>query len=153
MLTFVEPVCPVSAGSAGAFAVCAVVSSLPPHAASANELTATRRTPYSSLRDLIRDICCSLSLIGELDRTVPGEELEQRPVDLVGVGPEAAVRGAVDDDVMAVLDELVRALAGGLHREDPVGRAVRHQRRHVDLREVCAEVGVPGRRAFVGADR
>jgi hypothetical protein len=63
MLTVLLPVValayPLLAGCVCVFEVSAFVLSPPPQAATANELNATRRTPYVTLRDLIRDICCS----------------------------------------------------------------------------------------------
>jgi hypothetical protein len=46
-------------GRVCAFEVSAFVLPPPPQAATANELTVTRRMPYVDFRDLIRDICCS----------------------------------------------------------------------------------------------
>jgi hypothetical protein len=70
LLAVVEFGCAVPAGRGCAFAVSAVVLSSPPHATTANELKATRRTPHVNLRDLIRDIC-SLSLVGRDRQDTP----------------------------------------------------------------------------------
>src|SRR3954454_11920544 len=108
MLTFalavVELPYPLPAGCVCAFELWPLVLSSPPQAATANEVNATRRMPEVALRDLVRDICCSVFLVGDRDGsvrvrrrpgstrgdgTVQGKELEQRPVDLVGVRPQA----------------------------------------------------------------
>jgi hypothetical protein len=59
LLTVGELAYPLLAGFICAFEVSAFVLPLPPQAATANELNATRRRPYVALGDLIRDICCS----------------------------------------------------------------------------------------------
>jgi hypothetical protein len=59
LLTVGELAYPLLAGCMCAFEVSAFVLPPPPQAATANELSATRRMPYVALRDLIRDICCS----------------------------------------------------------------------------------------------
>jgi hypothetical protein len=71
------------------------------------------------------------------------EELEQRGVDELGVRPADVVRAAVDADDVDVRDELGQPVGGRGDRQDPVLRAVDHQGRHVDLREIVAEVGQP----------
>jgi hypothetical protein len=58
LLTAVELAYPLLAGCVCAFEV-AFVLLPPPQAATANELNDTRRIAYVTLRDLIRDICCS----------------------------------------------------------------------------------------------
>ena len=59
VLTAVELAYPLLAGCVCAFEVSAFVLPPPPQAATASEPNATRRMPYVTLRDLIRDICCS----------------------------------------------------------------------------------------------
>jgi hypothetical protein len=55
----VELAYPLLAGCVCAFELVAFVLPLPPQAATANEVNATRGMPYITLRDPIRDICCS----------------------------------------------------------------------------------------------
>jgi hypothetical protein len=69
---------------------------------------------------------------------------EQRPVDLVSVGPGDGVRPALDDDELHVVDQAGQPLAGVGVGQDPVGVALHGQHRDVDLGQVVAEVGLPG---------
>jgi hypothetical protein len=59
LLTVAELACPLPAGCACVFEVSAFVLPPPPQAARANEPSATRRMPVVTVKDLIRDICCS----------------------------------------------------------------------------------------------
>jgi hypothetical protein len=63
------------------------------------------------------------------------------------------VRGVVDHDVLAVVAHFVRACAGRFDRQDAVRGPVHEKRRHVDLSQVRAKVGLPGWRAGPDADR
>jgi ATP-dependent Clp protease ATP-binding subunit ClpC len=79
--------------------------------------------------------------------TVLGHELEQRCIDLVCVSPGDRVRAAADGHRLQVLDHALQPPAGLLKGQDAVVVALDHQHRHVDLRQVGAEVGLPGRDA------
>ena len=59
LLTAVELAYPLLADCVCAVEGLAFVLPPPPQAATASELNATRRMPYVTLRDLIRDSCCS----------------------------------------------------------------------------------------------
>jgi hypothetical protein len=76
-----------------------------------------------------------------------GHELQQGAVDLVGVGPGDGVRAAVDDHHLQVADQAGQPFAGLGVRQDMVVIALDNQHRHVDLRQVGAEVGLPRRDA------
>src|ERR1700716_3033920 len=71
------------------------------------------------------------------------EEGEQGLVDVVSVGPEQAVWGAFDLDVVGVRQMLGELPGGGVDRQDTVAGAVQDERGHVDLGDVGAEVGEP----------
>jgi hypothetical protein len=76
------------------------------------------------------------------------DEAQQRLVDLVGVGPQQSVRGAVDLDVVGVRDQVPESSAGDVDGQDPVGAAVQDQRRQTggaDGLGVGAEVLDPAR--------
>jgi hypothetical protein len=53
------------------------------------------------------------------------------------------VRAALHRHEREVVDQRRQALCGRLERQDPVFGAVDDQHRHVDLRQVVAEVGQP----------
>src|SRR5215831_16876783 len=79
--------------------------------------------------------------------TVPvsaAQEVEQRGVDLAGVGPGDRVRAALDHGELHVADQAGQPLGGLVQRQHQVGIAVQHQYRHIDRGQVGAEVGGPG---------
>lgn len=78
-----------------------------------------------------------------------GEEVEQRRIELLGVGGVEPVRATLDEREGAARDRLVGSLAGDLERHDPVRVAVEDKGRHGDLREVVPEVGAPERSVAV----
>src|SRR3954447_22553310 len=97
MLTFalavVELPYPLPAGCVCAFELWPLVLSSPPQAATANEVNATRRMPEVALRDLVRDICCSVFLVGDRDGSV---RVRRRPGSTRGGrnGPGQGTRAA-----------------------------------------------------------
>ncbi len=70
------------------------------------------------------------------------QEVEQRAVELLRMSSVDAVRPALDQHQRAVSYRLVRALAADLERDDRVGISVDDERRHLNLGQVIAEVGV-----------
>src|ERR1700722_2735992 len=70
------------------------------------------------------------------------EEVDQRLVRFLWKRPTDVVRSALDFDEGQVRDELFvsQPRGGGFERQDSVGRAVHHERWHIDLRQIAAEV-------------
>src|SRR5665811_461957 len=73
-----------------------------------------------------------------------GQEPQKHLVELVGVGPEEPMGGTFDLDVLGAGKSLGERAAGGVDRQDVVGRAVHDKRGHIDLGYVGTEVGQPG---------
>src|SRR6185437_14195047 len=67
-------------------------------------------------------------------------EVEQCPVDLVGVGPDDRVRAARDDGGAGVLQQRGKPLASGLVGQDAILVAVDDQDGDADRGEVAPEV-------------
>src|SRR5690242_11066622 len=76
-------------------------------------------------------------------RLSPVEEIQQRLVDLYGMGPADTVRSAFDDHELRVVDEPGQALPRSVVRKNTVLITLNDQRRHVDFRQVTAKIGQP----------
>src|ERR1700730_18494850 len=81
------------------------------------------------------------------------EKTDQRLVHLVSVRRKHAVGSARDHDQPAVLHRLLRPDPRRRDWTDPVGVTMHHERGHLELSKVAAEVGQPACRAIDGGLR
>src|SRR5579864_3719424 len=72
------------------------------------------------------------------------DEVEQGPVDLVGVGPDDGVRPTRDDGGARVVEQRGKPAAGGLVGQDTVLVALDDQDGDADRGQVCPEVFLAG---------
>src|SRR2546423_9926386 len=89
----------------------------------------------------------SLSIASSVSRgrVAPlAEELVERAVDLVGMGPGDGVRASFDDDQLHVLDQAGQAFSGLVERQEAVGTALERPKRHVEITQVAAASAPPG---------
>jgi hypothetical protein len=75
-----------------------------------------------------------------LGRAGQRDEIEQRLVDLAGVGPDDRVRPAFYDDAVDVPDQGRQPVSGRLTGQDAILAALHDQDRDVDLGQVAAEI-------------
>src|ERR1700733_6797683 len=75
------------------------------------------------------------------------QEAQQCAVYLAGMGPTHVVWSAVDLDVLEIADQFGQAAAGRFDWKDPIPGTLNGERRHIDFREITAEIGQPGRDA------
>ena len=78
------------------------------------------------------------------------DEVEQCPVDLVGVGPDDRVRPARDDHRTGISQQRGKPAAGGLVGQDAILVAVDDQDGNADRGQVGPEVFPAGRDAPEG---
>ena len=78
------------------------------------------------------------------------DEVEQCPVDLVGVGPDDRVRPARDDDRAGVVQQRGKPAAGGLEGQDAILVALDDQDGDADRGQVPPEVFQAGGDAAEG---
>ena len=71
------------------------------------------------------------------------EEPHQLTVDLFPMRPRDIVRSILDHHQLRTFYQLGRALPGGREWHNPVRVAVDYERRHIDPREIVAEIFMP----------
>src|SRR4029077_13588917 len=72
------------------------------------------------------------------------KEREKCCIDLFSVSPHDVVRTALHRDERAVGDQRGKPRRSHLERKNAIRRAVKHEYRDVDLRQVGPEIGQPG---------